>query len=163
MQISQSGYLKVDAIHSIYYEHRGNTNGPCFLFLHGGPGIGTSEQDYDFFDLQKTSVILMDQRGAGKSKPKASLESNTTQHILDDIEQLLKHLGQKTVYLFGGSWASVLAFLLAIEKPYLVKGMILRGLFTASSRERRYFEQGGTALFYPKVWARFLAQVPVGN
>ena len=163
MQISQSGFLEVDTIHSIYYEHRGNIDGPCFLFLHGGPGIGTSEQDYDFFDLEKVNVVLMDQRGAGRSKPKACLEENTTQHLLKDIERLLDHLEQESVYLFGGSWGSVLAFYLAIERPHLVKGMILRGLFTASKRERSYFERGGTALFYPKVWARFLTQVPQLN
>lgn len=154
-------HLKVDDVHSIYYETHGNPEGSIILFLHGGPGIGTTREDLMFFDLKKHFVILLDQRGAGKSMPKGELKQNTTQHLIEDINQLLSHLGiDKPIYLFGGSWGSTLALLYALQHPKNVSGMILRGLFTANHEERAYFEKGKMEFKFPDVWKRFESNVP---
>lgn len=146
--------------HRLYYEHHGNHDGPSILFLHGGPGLGISSNDLSYFDLKKVNVILLDQRGAGKSLPVGGLENNNSQALVSDIHTLLNDLTIEKVLLFGGSWGSTLALLFAIAHPTRVLGLVLRGLFTASKRERQFFEEGGTALFFPKAAARYRRQVP---
>lgn len=152
--------LKVDEFHNISFQKHGNPNGSTFLFLHGGPGIGTSPRDLSFFDLKQCQVILLDQRGCGRSTPKGCLQNNTTQHIINDIEEILRFCKLSEVYLFGGSWGSSLALLYALANPHKVKGMVLRGLFTCTKEERKYFEQGGSKMQYPQVWERFTSFVP---
>lgn len=153
-------FLKTVDGHQLYYEHHGNIEGPTVLFLHGGPGLGTSPRDLNYFDLNLVNVLLLDQRGAGKSKPAGSLADNNTQKLVGDIKMLLKQLGIQRVLLFGGSWGSTLALLFAIEHPEQVLGMVLRGLFTASRQERQFFEEGQNAKFYPKAVARYRKQLP---
>jgi len=105
-----TGFLKVSSIHSIYYEVSGKKDGKPVVFLHGGPGGGTSEKDRIYFDLEVYQIVLFDQRGAGKSTPSASVEENTTWDLVEDIDLLKNHLGiaEKWV-VFGGSWGSTLA------------------------------------------------------
>lgn len=152
--------LQVDQSHAIHYEVHGNMEGNTFLFIHGGPGLGTDERCLEFFDLKTSNVILFDQRGCGKSTPLRHLKNNTTQHLVDDIHRILDHLNIDKVYLFGGSWGSTLALLFSIQYPQKVCGVVLRGLFTATSKERRHFETGGTEMNYPSAWKRFLSVVP---
>ena len=59
--------------------------------------------------------MLFDQRGCGKSTPHASLEDNTTWHLVADIEQLREHLGIERWQVFGGSWGSTLALAYAAD------------------------------------------------
>ncbi|MCR9055642.1 MAG: alpha/beta fold hydrolase [bacterium] len=157
---SKSGYLKVDGIHSIYYEEHGNESGETILFIHGGPGIGCSKRDLQFFDLNAVNVILFDQRGCGKSIPKQELDENTTPRIIQDINNLLVHLKKERVYLFGGSWGSTVALLFAIKNPEKVKGMILRGVFAATREEREFFETGGIRSIFRNKWERYESKVP---
>ncbi|KAJ3150535.1 hypothetical protein HK101_001957, partial [Irineochytrium annulatum] len=41
----ETGHLEVSDLHKVYYEQSGNPNGKAMLFLHGGPGGGTSPSD----------------------------------------------------------------------------------------------------------------------
>ncbi len=158
--ILRSGMLHVGQGHSIYYETYGNPRGKTVLFLHGGPGLGISERDRRFFDPKVYHAILFDQRGAGRSRPSASLEHNTTADLLGDIDLLFDHLGVKSAILFGGSWGSALALLYAMRRPEKVKILVLRGFFPVNKRCRAHFEQGGTAPFYPEAWQRYIDLVP---
>ena len=78
--------------HSLYYELSGNPDGPTVLYVHGGPGGGTSPRVRRFFDPQHYRIVLLDQRGAGQSIPNvsddydAALRDNTTAHLVADIE-----------------------------------------------------------------------------
>ncbi|KAK7050914.1 hypothetical protein VNI00_005026 [Paramarasmius palmivorus] len=101
--------LKVSDIHTLYYELSGNKDGTPVIFLHGGPGGGCHEKDRSFFSPHKYKIILMDQRGAGKSTPSACLEENTTWDLIKDIEKLREHLGIDKWHVFGGSWGSTLS------------------------------------------------------
>lgn len=156
----KKGYLEVDNNHRLYYECCGNPNGKPVLFLHGGPGAGFSNEDKRFFNPEKLNVILFDQRGAGKSKPFASIENNTTQNLVEDINQLLDFLSIEKILLFGGSWGSTLALVYAIQFPKKVIGMLLRGIFLGTKAGIDQFIQGGTAKKYPKEWQRFQSLVP---
>src|SRR5579872_872449 len=111
--------------HKIYYELHGNPKGKPILYVHGGPGVGFSENAKKWFDLELWNVILFDQRGAGHSTPFASLEHNTTDDLVSDINKLLDHIGVQKVTLFGGSWGSTLSLVYAIRNTERVNGMIL--------------------------------------
>ncbi|CAO2815838.1 unnamed protein product [Amaranthus hypochondriacus] len=87
-----SGFLKVSDIHTLYWEQSGNPNGHPVVFLHGGPGGGTSPSNRKFFDPNFYRIILFDLRGSGKSTPHACLEENTTWDLVADIEKLREHL-----------------------------------------------------------------------
>ena len=144
----QSGFLEVskNPPHELYWEEYGNSVGEPVLFVHGGPGSGSKRKYARYFDPDHYRIILFDQRGAGKSKPNASLEDNTTAHLIEDIVKLREHLGIKgKVHLFGGSWGSTLSLAYAINHPETVKSMTLRGIFLGRKRDIDFFYQGNAA------------------
>ncbi len=124
-----SKMLKVDETHTIYYEESGNPQGVPVVFLHGGPGCGTSVSGRQYFDPEFYRIILFDQRGSGKSTPHACLENNDTWHIIDDMEKIREDLSIDKLLVFGGSWGSTLALCYAIKHPERVLGLVLRGIF----------------------------------
>ena len=158
--ILDKGYFKVSDIHEIYYEVFGNPNGTPILFLHGGPGSGFSDKDKEFFDLKKFKVLFLDQRGAGKSNPFGSIEHNTTQDLVNDINLLSQKVGFDKFHIFGGSWGSTLALVYAIQFPERVISLLLRGIFLGSKKEITHYLNGGVQKEFPEVWKRFSSLVP---
>lgn len=156
----QKGYLKVSALHEIYYEVCGADDGKPYLFVHGGPGAGFSEQDKRFFDFRKHKVVFFDQRGSAKSKPFGCIEENTTQDLVDDINTLLSHLKITKVHVFGGSWGTALSLVFAIQNPEKVNSLLLRGVFLGDKRSIDHYLNGGVENEFPKEWARFKTNVP---
>ena len=146
----QSGYLKVSDIHEIYYELCGNPEGKPIFVIHGGPGTGCSPYMRRFFNPEKFLIVLHDQRGSGKSKPKAELRENTTQELVEDIEQLRKKLEIGKIILFGGSWGSTLSLAYAETYPENVNGMVLRGIFFATMEEFNNI-WNGIPKFFPEM------------
>ncbi len=157
----QSGFLKVSDIHDVHYEVCGKQCGRPVFVLHGGPGGGCSPYMRRFFNPEKFCIVLHDQRGAGKSTPSAEIRENTTQHLVEDIERLRKHLGLKKIILFGGSWGSTLALAYGQTYPDHVSGMVLRGVFTATKSEiDGFYEEGAVAAFFPDVYEAFISSLP---
>ncbi|KAI1260453.1 proline iminopeptidase [Xylariaceae sp. FL1019] len=156
-----AGHLEVSSLHEIYYEQYGKIDGLPVIFLHGGPGGNTSPANAKYFNPDVYRVVLMDQRGVGKSHPQNELEENTTQHLSDDINKLREHLGiEKWHMVFGGSWGSTLALYYAQAHPELVSSMVLRGVFTAQAGELSYKFGPVAAEFYPEAWERFVSFIP---
>ena len=158
-----SDYLKVSDIHRIYYEQCGNRAGKPVFVLHGGPGGSCSPYMRRFFNPDKFLIVLHDQRGAGKSTPSAEIEENNTQHLVQDIERLRKHLKLDKIILFGGSWGSTLALAYGQTYPKHVSAMILRGVFTATQEEIDHFYHGGVRTFFPEVYDKFVYGLPDPN
>lgn len=157
-----SGHLRVSDIHELYYEQCGNPNGKPVVFLHGGPGAGLSPEYPSFFDPEAYRVILFDQRGAGRSTPHASLDDNTTWHLVSDIEKLRQHFDVDQWLVFGGSWGSTLSLAYAVTHPERVTGLILRGIFLCRPKETRWFyedSQGASAIF-PETWEQYVSVIP---
>ncbi|KAF9959051.1 hypothetical protein BGZ72_010392 [Mortierella alpina] len=155
------GLLKVSDIHTLYFEQSGNPQGKPVIYLHGGPGGGVSAHDRRYFDPSVYRIILLDQRGAGKSTPTASLEDNTTWALVDDIERLREHLKIDKWVVFGGSWGSTLSLVYAQEHPDRVKALILRGIFMLRQSELRWFyEQGGASNIFPDAWDKYIEPIP---
>jgi proline iminopeptidase len=130
------------------------------IFLHGGPGGGTTPIYRQFFDPQRWRIILFDQRGCGKSTPYAELEDNTTWALVSDIEAIRETLGLEQWTVFGGSWGSTLALAYAQTHPDRCNGLILRGIFTLRQKEIRWFYQEGASFLYPDAWEQYLAPIP---
>ena len=162
LQPYNTGYLRVGGGHEIYYEESGNPRGRPAVFLHGGPGGGTDPKMRRFFDPKRYRIVLLDQRGCGKSRPHASLTDNTTWHLVEDIESLRRHLGLADWLVFGGSWGSTLALAYAQAHPGRVTALILRGIFLLRRWELEWFYQspGGAAALYPDLWEHYLAPIP---
>ena len=122
--------LDVGDGHRLYWELCGNPDGKPVVFLHGGPGGGSSPDHRRQFDPERYNILLFDQRGCGQSTPYASLESNTTWHLVDDIERLRTEVaGVDNWMVFGGSWGSTLALAYAQKHPDRVTELVLRGIF----------------------------------
>jgi proline iminopeptidase len=160
IQPYRTGYLQVSPEHSIYFEESGNPAGKPAVFLHGGPGGGTSPRQRRFFDPARYRIVLFDQRGCGKSRPHASLHDNTTWHLVADIEALRKHLGIASWLVFGGSWGSTLALAYAEKHPDHVTALVLRGIFLLRRWELEWFYQRGASLFFPEAFHAYLAPIP---
>lgn len=156
----RTGSLPVGDGHALYYELSGNPGGRPVVFLHGGPGGGTSPVQRRFFDPERYNIVLFDQRGCGRSEPFASLEANTTWHLVEDIERLRRHLGIERWLVFGGSWGSTLALLYAQRHTARVAGLILRGIFLMRGREIDWFYRHGTNAIFPDAWEEFVSIIP---
>jgi proline iminopeptidase len=146
--------------HRIYVEQCGNPQGIPVLVLHGGPGGGFSPPMRRYFDPAIYRVVLFDQRGCGRSRPLATVENNTTWHLIRDIESIRQALQIPQFVVFGGSWGATLALIYAISHPAQVRHLVLRGVFLATQAELDWFYGGGAAAFYPELWARFTAPIP---
>ncbi|WP_170448642.1 prolyl aminopeptidase [Ruegeria arenilitoris] len=141
--------------HRIYVEQCGNPDGIAVVVLHGGPGGGCSPAMRRYFDPEVYRVILFDQRGCGRSRPTASVENNTTWHLVADIERLRKLFEIDDWIVFGGSWGATLALIYAQTHPDRVTRLVLRGVFLATQAELDWFYGGGAGKFWPEQWARF--------
>lgn len=152
--------LKVDKTHELYIEECGDADGIPVLFVHGGPGAGCENYHRRFFDPNIYRIILFDQRGAGRSTPHASLENNTTQDLLKDMEKIREFLGVDRWVLFGGSWGSSLALVYAETYPARVLGLILRGIFLCRPGEIDWFYKKGANHIFPDYWKDFIQPIP---
>ncbi|WP_215394744.1 MULTISPECIES: prolyl aminopeptidase [unclassified Leucobacter] len=158
------GMLAVGDGHELYWEACGNPEGKPAVFLHGGPGGGCTPDSRRFFDPEKYRIIVFDQRGCGRSTPHASapeadLATNTTWHLVDDIERLREHLGIDAWLVFGGSWGSTLSLAYAQKYADRVTELVLRGIFTLRKQEINWFYQEGASFIYPDMWEDYLAPI----
>lgn len=156
----ETGMLDVGDGHTIYWERVGTRGAKPAVFLHGGPGGGISPKQRRLFDPKLYDVILFDQRGCGKSTPYASLEANTTWHLVADIERLRQMCGFDKWLVFGGSWGSTLALAYAETHPERVSELVVRGIYTLTRAELQWYYQFGVSEMFPDKWERFLAPIP---
>jgi len=155
-----SQMLDVGDGHKVYVEQCGRPDGVPVVVLHGGPGGGSSPMMRRFFDPAVYRVVLFDQRGCGRSRPHASVEANTTAHLIDDIELIRGTLGIRRWLVFGGSWGATLALAYAQAHPARAAHLILRGIFLGTRAELDWFYGGGASRFHPDLWTRFAEAIP---
>ncbi|MBB1248175.1 prolyl aminopeptidase [Rhizobium sp. G21] len=155
-----SGTLDTGDGHSIYWERVGTKGAKPAVFLHGGPGGAFSPSHRRLFDPALYDVILFDQRGCGKSTPHASLDNNTTWHLVSDIEKLREMIGAEKWLVFGGSWGSTLALAYAETHPTRVSELVVRGIYTLTKAELDWYYQFGVSEMFPDKWETFLAPIP---
>jgi proline iminopeptidase len=159
------GMLDVGEGHRMYWEACGNPDGVPALVVHGGPGSGCTSWHRRLFDPDRYRIVLFDQRSCGRSTPHArdpvvGLGSNTTQHLVADIELLRRHLDVGRWMVLGGSWGSTLSLAFAEAYPERVAAMVLWGVTTGRRVEADWLFRGGVAPLFPEQWARLRAAVP---
>ena len=155
--------LDVGDGHSLYIEVSGNKNGIPVLFLHGGPGAGSSEIFRRYFNPKKYKIIIFDQRGCGKSTPFGACDNNTSDKLVDDIKLILLHLNIEEVVIYGGSWGSTLALLFSEKYPQSVKALVLRGIFLCRKSDIKWFYQKGADSIFPDYWRDFVKDIPTSE
>jgi len=159
----RTGRLAVSALHELYFEECGNPRGKPAVFLHGGPGAGLVPVYRQAFDPARYRLVLLDQRGAGRSTPRGELRENTTWDLVADIEALRAHLGIERWLVAGGSWGGTLALAYAETHPERVTEMILRGVALWRDAEHDWTLKEGANWFFPEAWARFVAMIPTAE
>ena len=164
LQCHAQGWLPAREGHEIHWEVCGNPLGAPALFVHGGPGAGCRPADRRWFDPARYRIVLFDQRGAGRSRPAGEIRANTTGHLVDDMEALRQFLNIERWLLFGGSWGATLALAYAQRHPERVRALVLRGVFTATLKERRWlYTAQGAGRLRPVAWDRLVKTVPVSQ
>jgi proline iminopeptidase len=156
----QRHIIAVEPPHELYVDESGNPDGIPVLFVHGGPGAGCGKYDRRFFDPQVYRIVLFDQRGSGRSRPHAELQTNSTQKLVEDIEFIRKTLEIDKWVLFGGSWGSTLSLVYAQTYPERVLGLILRGIFLCRPLDLLWFYQCGASRLFPDYWEDFIQPIP---
>ncbi|MEO8177010.1 MAG: prolyl aminopeptidase [Sphingomicrobium sp.] len=156
----KSGHLDVGDGHQLYWELLGNPKGKPVVFLHGGPGAGSSPGHRRQFNPERYHILVFDQRGCGRSTPHASLEANTTWHLVEDIERLREMVGVERWMVFGGSWGSTLSLAYAQTHPERVTELVLRGIFLFDQYEIDWLYKDGANSVYPDKWEEFIAPIP---
>lgn len=156
------GRLPLDEIHTMYWEESGNPSGIPVIFLHGGPGAGSTPAHRRFFDPAYYRIVIYDQRGAGRSTPLGEIRENTTPHLINDLELLRQHLEIDRWLVFGGSWGSTLAIAYGEAHPEHCLGFILRGIFLCRKQEIDWFLYGLRNLF-PEAWRVLVAPLSINE
>ncbi|MFN3743413.1 MAG: prolyl aminopeptidase [Hyphomicrobiaceae bacterium] len=156
----RTGRLPVGDGHEVYFEECGNRDGKPVLLVHGGPGGGSNPTMRRYHDPAHYRIILFDQRGCGRSTPHASLDENTTPHLLDDMERLRRHLEIERWQLMGGSWGATLAIAYAERYPERVRELVLRGIFLLREAEIHWFYEDGCSWLFPEAYETFLSVLP---
>ncbi len=156
---NRTGRLALDGLHTMYWEESGNPRGVAAVFLHGGPGGGSSPDHRRFFDPAFYRIVIYDQRGAGQSTPLGEITDNTTAHLIADLERLREHLRVERWLVFGGSWGSTLALAYAEAHPTRVLALVLRGIFLCRPLEIQWFLYQMRFLF-PEAWRGFAEFLP---
>ena len=147
--------------HMIHVEQCGNPDGAPVMVFHGGPGGGCCPAMRRYFDPGHYRVILFDQRGCGRSVPKASVEANTTWHLVADADHIRAEFGIDRFIAFGGSWGAALALVYALTHPTRVEHLVLRGVFLMTRAELDWFYGGGVGRFFPDLWGDFVEEIPL--
>jgi len=159
-----SGLLDVGDGHQVYWETYGNPDGKPAVYLHGGPGSGSTPGARRYFDPDAYRVVLFDQRGSGRSRPLASepdadLSTNTTAHLISDIEKLRQFHGIDSWTVLGISWGTTLGLAYAQTNRQRVSALVLAAVSTDSRREVDWLTRDVGRIF-PREWERFAGAVP---
>ena len=160
----ETGMLDVGDGHTIYWERVGTQGRQAGRLPAWRPGRRHLAQAIAGCSIRRsTTCILFDQRGCGKSTPHASLDANTTWHLVADIERLREMAGFDKWLVFGGSWGSTLALAYAETHPERVSELVVRGIYTLTQAELDWYYQFGVSEMFPDKWERFLAPIPRGR
>jgi len=154
-------FIQVSKKHKLYVETYGTPNGKPVLYVHGGPGAGINQSMARFFNPKKYFIILVDQRGSGKSTPSGELDGNTSNKLIQDFELIRKHFSIDKWMVYGGSWGSTLSLAYAIHHPDRTTQLVIRGVFFCTPTENKWIgEPGGAQRINPEGWDYYESSLP---
>ncbi|MBU0912994.1 MAG: prolyl aminopeptidase [Gammaproteobacteria bacterium] len=154
-------WLQTPDHQQIYLEQSGNPDGIPVIYCHGGPGGGSSPFHRQLFDPALYHIIIFDQRGCGLSTPALQLESNSTQHLIEDMELIRQHLQIPSWVVAGGSWGSTLALAYGQHYPQHCLGFILRGIFLGREQDIDWLYRNGfgASQVFPDYYQDFIKPI----
>lgn len=159
----EHGRIAVGDGHEIYWEACGNPQGVPALVLHGGPGSGCQPFFRRYFDPERYRIVLLDQRGCGRSTPRVQagtdLTTNTTWHLVADLEQLREHLVIDRWLIWGISWGVTLGLVYAESHPERVRAMVLTSVTLTRPGDIHWLYHE-TGRYFPEEWDRFRNHLP---
>jgi proline iminopeptidase len=154
-------FIDVSHGHRLYAQDWGNPKAKIpIVFLHGGPGDGTSDRAKLRFEPESQRVIFFDQRGSGKSIPYGEIKFNSTSDLIDDIDKVADKFKLSKFIISGNSWGSLLSLAYGLKHPQRLVGVVISGVFLGSKKEIDWINKGGFKNFYPEVWYKLLEQTP---
>ncbi len=162
--IFDAGHLAVGDGHSLAFQQAGSRDGLPIVYIHGGPGSGTSPAAKAAFDPHRHRAVLFDQRAAGRSIPRAS-ESNVDwssidiDHHIADIELLRTHLGIDRWVVHGYSWGSVLGLTYAERHPERTAAVVVGAVSTGTRSDIDWLTVR-VGRYFPAEWEAFNGHVP---
>ncbi len=111
--------------HKIYYAVRGS--GPTLVFLHGGGDSGEHSfvRQLDVFS-EHHHIVAPDQVGQGRTPDVPGPLSYTA--MMEDTAELLRMLKLQHVDVVGFSDGGILALMLAVRHPELVRRLVISGV-----------------------------------
>jgi pimeloyl-ACP methyl ester carboxylesterase len=111
--------------HKIYYAEQGS--GPTLVLLHGGGDSGEHSfaRQLDIFSEQHR-IVAPDQVGQGRTPDVPGPLTYTG--MMDDTAALLRKLKLKHVDVVGFSDGGILALMLAVRHPELVRRLVISGV-----------------------------------
>jgi len=164
IQFNQNMMMSVSKMHTLYIETYGNSKGKPVLYVHGGPGSGINSNMARFFNPKKYFIILVDQRGSGKSIPSGEMYQNTTNYLISDFEKVRKYFNIDKWMVYGGSWGSTLSLAYAIKHHKRITELIIRGVYFCTNPENHWVsEPGGAQRFNPEAWEYYKNALPKGH
>ncbi|HYM31404.1 MAG TPA: alpha/beta hydrolase [Candidatus Cybelea sp.] len=115
-------YAEVNGI-KLHYATAGK--GPLMLFVHGFPEFWYTWRHQLAEFAKDHRVVAPDMRGYNLSdKPKA-VEQYAARHIIEDLRQLVLHLGEKRCVVVAHDWGGAIAWGFAIQHPELVAKLVI--------------------------------------
>lgn len=160
---NESYRFSVSEVHDIYVEESGNRDGVPVVVLHGGPGLGCGRYLRRFFDAERFRIIMIDQRGAGRSRPLAHIVENTTEMLVADIDRVRQELDVDRWMVFGYGWGAALGLRYAQLHVESVLGILLQGVMLAGKREADWLFRDGCNRVFPDSWNEFVSLLDVGQ
>lgn len=110
----------------IYYKTFGR--GVPLLLLHGGPGADHSDFLPALEPLAgRCQLVLIDERGSGRSERLADPAGYTLSNMVKDIERVRKHFRFPRLVVLGHSFGGLLAQAYAVRHPKRILGLVLVG------------------------------------
>jgi pimeloyl-ACP methyl ester carboxylesterase len=111
--------------HKIYYAVRGS--GPTLVFLHGGGDSGEHSfvRQLDVFS-EHHHIVAPDQVGQGRTPDVPGPLSYTA--MMEDTAELLRKLKLQRVDVVGFSDGGILALMLAVRHPEMVRRLVISGV-----------------------------------
>jgi len=157
----ETGHLPVSPTHSLYYEISGKPDGIPVLFVHGGPGGQTRPKHRRFFDPEVYKIVLIDQRGCGKSQPAGSIEDNNTTRLVEDFETLRRHLAiEQWGMVFGGSAGATFALVYAQRNRSRVRSLVVGLILLGDQQDIASIFGDRVTAYFPEAYQTFIDSIP---
>lgn len=120
--MTTDGYAEVNGVR-LHYVAEGE--GDLILFLHGFPEFWYAWRDQLAAFGADHRAVAVDMRGYNLSSKPAEVDAYRMPLLVEDVRQLIAHLGYRTCTLVGHDWGGVVAWAFAMRHPEMLDRLII--------------------------------------